>query len=93
MALWHEGTYWRVERETRKAQGQYPSQGGASVSGDQVSIRSSQGALSRVGKEHGATHHIVCTEQFMDGEETNLGRQWMSAPKTGQKPLVRGEIA
>jgi len=83
----------RIEREARKAQGQYPSQGGASVSGDQVSIRLSQDALSWFGKEHGATHHIVCIEQFMDGEETSLDGQWMSAPKTGRKPSVRREIA
>ena len=84
---------WRIEREARKAQGQYPSQGGASVSGDQVSIRLSQDALSWFGKEHGTNHHIVCTEQFMDGEETDIGREWMSASKTGRKPSVRGEIA
>ena len=84
---------WRVEREARKAQGQYPSQGRASVSGDQVSIRLSQDALSWFGKEHGATHHIVCIEQFMDGEETSLDGQWVSAIKTGRKPSVKGEIA
>jgi hypothetical protein len=29
----------------------------------------------------------------MDGEETSLDGQWMSASKTGRKPSVRGEIA
>ena len=81
-----------VERETRKAQGQYPSQGGASVSGDQVSIWLTQDSLQWPGQEHGATHYIVGTEQFMDGEEKNLGRQWMSASKAGQEPTVRREI-
>ena len=78
-----DDTYWRVEREARKAQGQCLGQGGAFVSGDQVSNRLSQDALSLFGKEHGATHHIVCTEQFMDGEEMNLGRQCMNPSKAG----------
>ena len=29
----------------------------------------------------------------MDGEETNLGRQWMSASKAGQEPSAEIDIA
>jgi len=61
--------------------------------GDQVSIRLLQDALSRVSKEHSATDHTVCTEQFMDDGEANLGRQWMSASKTGRMHSVKVGIA
>jgi IS5 family transposase len=38
-----------------------PRQGGASVSGDQVSVRASQDALPGIGQEHQPTAGDVCT--------------------------------
>lgn len=51
------------------------------------------GQRFRVFDCHLATDHIVCTQQIMDGQETNLGREWVSAPKAGQEPSVEVDIA
>ena len=57
-------------------------QGGASVSGDQVSVRSSQNALPGSGQEHQPTAGDVCAVELVDGAQANDSRVGgMSAPK------------
>ena len=45
-----------------------------------MSVRLCQGALQRIGQEHGSVDHAVCLEQSVDGAPTTDGSAGMSAP-------------
>jgi len=64
----------------------HPRQGGAPVSGDQVSVWTPQNALPRVGQEHEPVAGDVCAVQLVDGAQANYsGVAVMSAPVTWGK--------
>ena len=69
----------RLAEQGRAAQGQCAGQGGASVSGDQASVRLHQGALQGLSQKHCAACNAVCAEQLVDGTSTSHRRASLSA--------------
>ena len=68
-----DGRDKRGDREERKAQGQHPRPGRASVPGDQASVRLDEGALQRLGEEYRAPDHAVRAVKSVDGAKTADG--------------------
>lgn len=63
-----------------KTQGQYPDQGRATASGDQVPVCASRDALPGFGQEHQPVAADVCAVELVDGTQTNFaGAAGMSA--------------
>lgn len=106
IAIFFTDTYFRVcvvhKREEIQEQhpdvdwhiammpGQHPCQGRAPVSGDQVPVRPSQGALSGLVQEYQSVAGDVCAEQPVDGAQTDFaGVAGMSAPAAWAKARNR----
>jgi len=79
MSHFKMGCLGAYDRQSGKDQGRHPRQGGASVSGDQASVRIFESALSRFEEEHRPTCHTVCVVKFVDGARQTDGSAGMSA--------------
>ena len=60
-------------REDREAQGERAGEGGTSVPGHQTPVRLDEGALPRIGEEHGACDHAVRAVESVDGATAVVG--------------------
>ena len=64
----------RVSSVGRAAQGADPGQGRAPVPGDQAAVRLCEGALPRIGEEHGTDRHPVRLVEPVDGATNAIGQ-------------------
>ena len=85
------GSVWcRVRRDV---EGTDTGTGGASVSGDQVSVWLSDGAVQGIGEEGGAGDDLVCVIEPVD-EATQLdGTGSVSVPERGAPPTKMEKTA
>jgi len=77
--------------EKAAPEGQRACQGGAPVPGDQAAVWLCQGALPRVGEEHGAADDAVCAGQSVDDQEAHHGAAGIGASVGRQSGATRAE--
>ena len=80
-ALDKDNAIHAVAEKIEKLKAQRARQGRAPASGDQTTVRTSQGALQGIEEEYGAVAHAVCAEQFADGTRQIDGAAGMNAIK------------
>lgn len=74
--------------DQRQGQGRVP------VSGHQVPVRTSQGALTGLGQEHQTVTGDVCAGEFVDGASANIaGGAGMSAPAGWAKARTEASLS